>query len=358
MVSGTTLAFALGIWTEVTARCIIHDVDTTVAVDPAARWQEIVAPYKRGNALIALWHIAAPLVILAACWAAMAEAYLRPYGAWWGLTLAIPAGFMLVKLFTVQHDCGHGAFFNQAWANDLVGRLLCPFVLTPYTQWTREHAKHHATSGHLDFRGIGDVDTWTVREYREATRWRRLGYRVLRHPLFLFGFGASFYFLLQQRFVRYQRERRDSWISVWSTNLALAGFVAAGCWWLGTGRFLWMWLPTAVIASAFGTWIFYIGHQYPGAYWAKEGEWDFVEASLKGASFYRAGALVDWASSNIGYHHIHHLCSRIPFYNLPRCLKDNPLFQVRPLGFREALPCAFLALWDEDHKRLVRFDEV
>ncbi|MBI4347247.1 MAG: fatty acid desaturase [Elusimicrobia bacterium] len=329
---------------------------TVTAAPPALEsWQRLVEPYKRADAIVALGHLAAGLALLAVFWAAMAAAYALPYGPLWGLLLAVPAGMMQVKLFTIQHDCGHGALFNQGWANDLVGRLLCPLVLTPYTQWAREHAKHHATSGHLDFRGIGDVDTWTVREYRAATAWRRFWYRVLRHPLFLFGPGASGYFLIKQRFVWYQAGRRESWLSVWSTNLALAAFVAAGCWSLGAGRFFWLWLPSTAVASGFGTWIFYIGHQYPSTYWEKDEDWDFFEASMRGSSFYRAGTLVDWITCNIGYHHLHHLCSRIPFYNLPRCLAENRAFQVKPLGLRESLSCAFLALWDEDAKRLVRF---
>ena len=332
-------------------------MSVTTAPPPIRQvWQQVIEPYKRGNALVALGHLASGLVLLAVFWAAMAAAYTLPYGAWWGLLVAVPAAAMMVKLFTIQHDCGHGALFNQPWANNLVGRLLCPLVLTPYGQWAREHAKHHATSGHLDFRGIGDVDTWTVREYQAASSWKRFWYRVLRHPSFLFGPGAWLYFVVKQRFVWYQPDRKDSWISVWSTNAALVAMVAAGCWWLGTGRFLWLWLPTTFLASGFGTWIFYIGHQYPGTYWANDAEWDFFEASLRGASFYHSGKLVDWVTSNIGYHHIHHLCSRIPFYNLPRCLEENAVFQVEPIGFRAALPCAFLALWDEDQKRLVGFN--
>lgn len=321
-------------------------------------WQSVVTPYKVGSAPKALFHLAAGVAILAVSWTGMAWAYEMPYGALWGLTLAVPAGAMLVRLFAIQHDCGHGALFNQPWANDLVGRLLCPFVMTPYTQWSREHAKHHATSGHLDYRGIGDVDTWTVGEYRAATPWQRLGYRILRHPLFLFGPGATGYFLFKQRLVWYQPERRDSWISVWSTNMAMAVLIVLACRWLGTARFFWLWLPTVAFASALGTWIFYIGHQYPDTYWAKEKDWDFFKASMGGASFYRAGFLMDFATCNIGYHHIHHLCSRIPFYNLPKAHAENKIFHVKELGFLESFRCATLALWDEDKNRLVPFSEV
>ncbi len=330
-------------------------MNATLARETPVSWQSVVAPYKQGNAFTALGHLAAGLAILAACWAAMAAAYDMPYGRWWGLLLSAPAGMMLVKLFSVQHDAGHGALFNQAWANTLIGRLLSPLVMTPYTQWAREHAKHHATSGQLNSGGIGDVDTWTLREYQAAGPWKRLGYRILRHPLFLFGPGATGYFLIKQRFVWYQPERRDSWLSVWSTNLAMAAMIGLGCWALGTARFFWLWLPSAAFGSGFGTWIFYIGHQFPNTYWEKEADWDFYEASMKGASFYKVGALMDFATCNIGFHHIHHLCSRIPFYNLPRCLKENKLFQVKPLGILESLPCAWLALWDEDRRRLISF---
>ena len=318
-------------------------------------WQKIVAPYKEGHAGIALWHLAAGMTILVVCWAGMALAYDMTMMRWVGLLLAIPAGAMLVKLFAIQHDCSHGAYLNQQWASDLIGRILCPLVMTPYTQWAREHAMHHATSGRLDSRGIGDVDTWTVAEYEAASTWQKIGYRILRNPLFLFGPGATLYFLVQQRFVRYQSEKRESWMSVWTTNVAFAGFIFAGCWLFGTGRFMWFWLPTVFVAAGLGTWIFYIGHQFPDTYWKGEEEWDFFEASMHGASFYRWGTIMDFISCNIGYHHVHHLCARIPFYNLPRCVAENPIFQIKELSFLESLPCAFLALWDEDNQRLVPF---
>ena len=332
-------------------------MSSTVAAVKEPTWQSVVTPYKEGNAWLAVFHIAVGVAILAVSWTGMAWAYDMPWGKLWGLALAVPAGAMLVRLFAIQHDCGHQALFNQTWANDLVGRLLGPWVMTPYTQWAREHAKHHATSGHLDYRGVGDVDTWTVKEYREASAWARFRYRVVRHPVFLFGPGATGYFLFVQRFVRFQADRKDAWLSVWSTNAVMAAYIVGGCLWLGTGRFFWMWVPTAAFASMLGTWIFYIGHQYTDTYWAKEGEWDFFEAAMRGASFYRPGALIDFATCNIGYHHIHHLCSRIPFYNLPRCHNENPMFHVKPLWLVESLRCAKLALWDEDRKRLVTFKE-
>lgn len=318
-------------------------------------WQSVVARYREASAVKALLHTAAGVVPLVVCWTGMAWAWNMPYGKVWGLLLALPAGAMLVRLFAIQHDCGHGALFSQGWANDLLGRLLAPFVMTPYTQWAREHAKHHATSGRLEFRGVGDVDTWTVAEYRAAAPWKRFLYRVMRHPLFLFGPGATGYFLFVQRWVRFQPERRDAWVSVWGTNAVMAAYIAAGCWWLGTARFFWMWLPAVAFASGLGTWIFYIGHQYADTYWEKEEDWDFFTASMRGSSFYRPGALLDFATCDIGYHHIHHLASRIPFYNLRKAYRENAMFHVKPLTLRESLRCANLALWDEDKKRLVPF---
>jgi len=265
---------------------------------------------------------------------------------------------MLVKIFAIQHDAGHGALFGDSPWNDRIGRLLCPLVMTPYKQWAQEHAEHHATSGNLERRGIGDVDLWTVAEFKAATPSARFWYRFYRHPLFLFGPGALGYFLIKQRFTWYRPDRWDSRLSVWYTNIAIVLWVAGMSAWLGTYEFLFVFLTSLQVASTLGTWIFYIGHQFPGSYWESPPDWSFFDASMKGASFYDVPSILHYSTCNIGFHHIHHLSSRIPFYNLPRANAEVPQFRVPRLTLSESLPYAWLALWDEDKKRMVRFDEV
>ena len=330
----------------------------TAAKTADAEWTRIVAPYKRVRTFAALNHLWQGLTILAATWMLMYAFLKIPYGIFAALLLSPLAGGVLVKLFAIQHDCGHGALFSQKWANTLVGRALSPLVMTPYLQWSHEHAKHHATSGNLKYRGIGDVDMWTVREYLDASPGNRLRYRIYRHPLFLFGLGATGYFLFKQRMVWYQRDRLDSWISVWSTNAGMAGFIALISYFIGLKTFLVIWLPSIAFASGFGTWIFYIGHQFEDGYWENDETWDFFTASMKGASYYKVGRIIDYFTCNIGYHHIHHLCARIPFYNLPKCLEENEIFQIQPLGIWESLKCATLALWDEENKKMIRFKDL
>ena len=327
-------------------------------VEGARHWPEIVAPYKEASAFKAVNHLVQALLLLAAVWFAMLKCLSLPYGAFPMLALALPAGALLVKLFAIQHDAGHGALFKQAWANDLVGGALSFLVLTPYRQWAREHAKHHATSGNLDFRGIGDVDTWTVEEFKAASPWARFWYRVYRHPVFLFGPGALAYFFFKQRFVWYNPKRLASWTSVWTTNLAVAAFLTLMCRWVGVGRFFAVYVPSFLAASAFGTWIFYVGHQFDPAYWRADRDWNFFDASMHGASYYDLPWIFHYLSCNIGYHHIHHLCSKIPFYNLPKCHEENPLFHVRPLRLWESLSFATLALWDDANQKMVRFSEL
>jgi omega-6 fatty acid desaturase (delta-12 desaturase) len=324
----------------------------------APNWVKVVEPYKQARALRGISEWLQAVGLLGFTWFMMYQALSVPYGLLWCLLLAPVAGALLVKTFAVQHDCGHGALFNQAWANDWAGRALSFIVLTPYRQWAREHAKHHATSGNLSFRGIGDVDVWTVKEYQAATPWSKFWYRVYRNPFFLLGPGATGYFFFKQRWVWYAPERWESWVSVWSTNAAIVAFLGLMSWWWGFANFMVIWVPSFIFASALGTWVFYVGHQYEDAYWEKEEKWDFFEASMKGASFYRPGALLDYATCNIGYHHIHHLCSRVPFYNLPQAHADNEMFHVKELGLIESFKCATLALWDEERKKMVRFRDL
>ena len=287
---------------------------------------------------------------------------------WWSLRigygiyllLSVPTAGFLVRLFMIQHDCGHGSFFRHRLANDWVGRVIGVFTLTPYDFWRRTHGIHHATSGNLDRRGIGDIDVLTVSEYLALSRWRRLGYSLYRHPAVLFGIGPAYLFLLRQRLpFGLMRDGWVPWVSTMATNGAIALVVAGMMWWIGIEPFLLVHLPIAVLGGAIGVWLFYVQHQFEHTNWSKDRNWRFATAALHGSSHYDLPAVLRWFSANIGVHHVHHLCSRIPFYRLPQALRDHPdLANVGRLTLSQSLACVRLVLWDETARRLITFREL
>ena len=285
------------------------------------------------------------------------EAAWQPY-VLVALNIVVAAG-LLVRLFMIQHDCGHGAFFRHRRANDWVGRVLGVLTLTPYDAWRRAHATHHAGSGNLDRRGVGDIETLTVGEYRALGAWGRLRYRLYRNPLVMFGIGPVYLFVLRHRFPFGQgRDRRRAWVSAMATNLAAATLIATLIWLVGTGPFLLVQLPITLCAAAAGVWLFYVQHQFEETYWAGEEDWSLSEAALRGSSHYDLPGVLRWFTANIGLHHIHHLNSRIPYYRLSRVLRDHPeLKGASRLTLWQSLGCVRLALWDETQRRLVSFRE-
>jgi acyl-lipid omega-6 desaturase (Delta-12 desaturase) len=297
-----------------------------------------------------------PLVLL---WAAM-WASLTYVGFWLALLLAVPAAGFLVRLFMIQHDCGHDAFFRRRVANDWVGRALGVLTLTPYDYWRRRHATHHATSGNLDGRGIGDVATLTVEEYLARGRWGRFGYWLSRHPAVLFGVGPTYIFLLEQRLpIGLMRAGWRPWISTMATNLGILVLAAGLTWLVGIGPFLMVQLPIVLLAATIGVWLFFVQHQFETTHWAPVNEWSHAEAALHGSSHYDLPGVLRWFSANIGVHHVHHLASRIPFYRLPEVLRNHP--ELRDLGrltLWQSLACVRLALWDDGRRRLVSFREM
>jgi acyl-lipid omega-6 desaturase (Delta-12 desaturase) len=233
-------------------------------------------------------------------------------------------------------------------------------TLTPYDFWRRTHAIHHATSGHLERRGIGDVDTLTVREYLSRSFWGRLCYRAYRNPLVMFGLGPAYLFILQYRLpVGLHFNGWQPWLSTMATNIAIAVIVAVLIWFIGVWSFLLVHLPIILLAASVGVWLFYVQHQFERTFWAHKDGWSFQEAALHGSSHYDLPGILRWFTANIGVHHVHHLCSRIPYYRLPRVLREHPeLRVVSRLTLLESFQCVRLALWDESRRRLVSFREI
>lgn len=325
---------------------------------PAGAWSKKLAPYREPKTGRSILEIVITLVPLLGIWA-IAWA-LHAHGWWWAaLLLTIPAAGFLVRLFMIQHDCGHGSFFGERQANDWVGRIIGVFTLTPYDYWRQTHAIHHATSGNLDRRGLGAIETLTVDEYAALTPIRRLGYRLYRHPLVMFGLGPAFVFFLMQRLpVGMMRQGWRPWVSVLGNGLAALAGLGALVWLFGAAPVLIVNVVTMLLAATIGVWLFYVQHQFDGAVWARNGEWKRDQAALAGSSHYDLPPLLRWFTANIGIHHVHHLSSRIPFYRLARVLKDHPeLAPISRIGLLESFRCARLSLWDEAAGRLVSFRE-
>jgi omega-6 fatty acid desaturase (delta-12 desaturase) len=277
---------------------------------------------------------------------------------WLTLLLAVPAAGLLIRLFIIQHDCGHGSFFPSRRANDILGRSLSVLTLTPYASWARGHSAHHASAGNLDRRGRGDVDTWTVSEYVDASPAKKLLYRLLRNPFFLVGIGAPLNFIVLQRVPRGGTFRdRVSRRSVLMLNVALLVVYGSGISAFGAFPVLGTYLPVIIVASWIGNWLFFVQHQFEGTHWRRDGDWDFHEAALKGSSYFKLPPVLQWFSGSIGLHHVHHLSSRVPNYHLQTCLESAPeLDRVsKVITLRESLGCWRLALWDERRGTMVSF---
>lgn len=320
-------------------------------------WIRLLAAYRDPSPLRSLFEISVTFLPFAGLWAlAWAAVHLGYWEA--SLLPSLLAAGLLVRLFMIQHDCGHGAFFRQRGLNDWLGRALGVLTLTPYDAWRRAHAIHHASSGNLARRGTGDIDTLTIGEYRSLGFWSRLRYRAYRHPLVMFGLGPAYLFLLRHRLPPGPGRARRDWISAMATNLAVAGLAGSLIWAVGVGPFLLVQLPITLAAGAAGVWLFFVQHQFEDTYWAAGAAWSPQEAALRGSSHYDLPGALRWLTANIGIHHVHHLASRIPFYRLPRVLRDYPeLGAASRLTLRQSLGCVRLALWDETQKRLVSFRE-
>jgi len=300
----------------------------------------LLARYREPNSARGVFELLITAVPFVVIWALMWTALDHGYRI--GLLGAPPAAGLLVRLFMIQHDCGHGSFFHGRLANDWVGRAIGVVTLTPYDLWRRSHALHHASSGNLDHRGVGDIDTLTVHEF-----------------LVQLGVGPTYLFILRHRLpIGMMRSGWKPWLSTMGTNAAIAILVAAMIRLVGFGPFLLVHLPITVLASSIGVWLFYVQHQFEDTSWSHDEAWSFHEAALYGSSHYHLPGILRWFTANIGVHHIHHLCSRIPCYRLPDVLRDHPqLAAVRRITLLQSFRCVRLSLWDENERRLISFGE-
>jgi omega-6 fatty acid desaturase (delta-12 desaturase) len=274
---------------------------------------------------------------------------------WLVLLVAVPASGFLVRTFIVFHDCGHGSFLPSKRANRLVGIVAGLLVYNPFFAWNHEHAGHHASSGDLDRRGVGDVDTWTVAEYRAKPFPVRLGYRLLRSPFVMLTIGPLWALALEPRKIPIRARKRVTRSHLF-TNLGIAAIVAALVWAIGWQAFLEIQLPLVVMGGGAGIWLFYVQHQFEDAYWTRSNDWSYEEAALKGSSYLKLPKVLQFFSGNIGLHHVHHLNPRIPNYNLQRAHDENPFLHDAPtISFWQGMRSLNLKLIDDSTGRMVSF---
>ena len=285
---------------------------------------------------------------------------------WLTALLTLPASGLLVRIFIIQHDCGHGSFFTSRKWNNYVGSVMSLFTWTPYDFWRKTHNMHHSGSGNLDNRGFGAIETITVKEYEALSDRMRFWYRVYRNPYIMLLFGTPFFIIVGQRipnaepFPFYKCKKHVTfnqiWKSVFTLNLALVVFYGALGAVLGLGTVLLTYLPIVIGTAIVGGWLFFIQHQFEDAYWERQEDWDYHEAAVMGSSYYDLHPILQWFTGNIGLHHIHHLNAKIPNYRLQECMDSNSdLKEINRIKLFESFKYAKLALWDEAQNRMVRF---
>jgi acyl-lipid omega-6 desaturase (Delta-12 desaturase) len=334
-----------------------HGEATATPATPTASWREVVTRYQQTEVPRAVVELFTTLLPLAAGFTLMFFSLAWPY--WITLLIAIPTAGFFVRTFIIMHDCAHSSFLPWRGANDAVGWFTGVVTLTPFSQWRRDHAIHHASSGDLDRRGHGDVDTITVREYLALSKSGKFRYRMKRHPVALLLVGPL-WLMCSQRFRTRSKASKDKQIaSVWGTNAAIV-ISAAICYAFGVlPEVFSVYFPVFYFAGIAGVFLFYVQHQFEDTYWAPHGDWDYATASIAGSSYLKLPQPLMWLTGNIGLHHVHHISPKIPNYKLKRCHDENPMFhKVRILTLRETGKALRLALWDEDKGQLVRFRDV
>ena len=331
----------------------MNDTDTSAK---EADWKALVARFQKPHAGIASWQLLNSVGAYALTWWLI---HLCLPISWWLVApLMVLAGGLLVRVFIIFHDCGHGSFFQSKLANDVWGFITGMLVFTSYHHWRWEHAVHHATNGDLNRRGVGDIWTLTVEEYLASSRWKRFAYRLARNPFILFVIAPLFLFLVRERWPVKGAKARDR-ASVWIMNVALVAMCSAMISVFGLLPYAIIQICILAMAGSGGVWLFYVQHQFEDTYWEQGENWDFVTAALKGSSFYKLPRVLQWFSGNIGYHHIHHLSSRIPNYNLEKCHRSHPMFsEVKPLTLWQSFKTMSYRLWDEKSEKLISFRQL
>ncbi len=319
--------------------------------------RQLCAKYAEPHLGRAVWQLLNTLPMFALVWGLIAYGVIHDWAWYWIALLMAPAAGLYVRIFIFQHDCGHASFFKNQTANNILGAILGVITMFPYGYWKKTHAIHHGTSGNLDRRELGDVDTMTVSEYLAASWKKRLAYRLYRSWPVLLGLGPVYQFVIKHRLpFDMPLSWKKEWSSVLWTNAMIVVFGGLLAYFLGWKTVMLVHIPIVVLAGALGVWLFYVQHQFEHAYWTRGEKWDAARAAVEGSSFYDLPRVIHWFTGNIGYHHIHHLAARVPNYNLHACFKSSPLLQKAPrITFWASLRCINYKLWDEELGRMVGF---
>jgi acyl-lipid omega-6 desaturase (Delta-12 desaturase) len=316
-------------------------------------WEKVIMKYNRPELRKSIWQICNSFVPYVLLWFLMYQSL--HYSYWITLLLSILACGFLIRLFIIFHDCGHGSFFKSKKANNIIGTIMGVLTFTPYFMWSYQHRIHHASSGNLDKRGVGDVWTMTVEEYQKSSKGLRFFYRAFRNPFILFTIGPVFVITFQNRVSNSKMTRMEK-MNIYFTNIMILIMAASVSLLIGIKAYLLIQLPILLISHSAGLWLFYVQHQYEEAFWERESKWDYRSAAIKGSSFLKLPRVFQWFTGNIGFHHVHHLSSRIPNYNLARCHYENDIFkEVKIIDLFATFKTLRLSLWDEANRRMTSF---
>ena len=328
------------------------ETDTNVA---KPQWYRDLGDYAHSDMRKAIIQIITTFTPYLALWSLMIYLVLNDFPYWMVLLVVPFQAAITLRIFIIFHDCCHGSFFKSNRLNTIFGYLTGTLTFTPFRQWRAHHNAHHATSGDLDRRGMGDIGLLTIEEYRQLTTLSKLKYRFSRNPFVIFGLGSIWIFMFVHRFTKKVDDKKTI-RSVWITNFFILIYISALGLTIGFLPYIKIALPVMYVSGAIGIWMFYVQHQFEDAYWRMHSEWDQFAAGIKGSSYYKLPKILHWVSGNIGFHHIHHLHPRIPNYHLQRCFREiKALSEVEPLTILMSLKLPWLSLWDEGSQKLVGY---
>lgn len=331
-------------------------MSTTRVTKDQDNWRKSLAPYEKSNTKYSVWQLINTLVPFFGLWYL---AYLSLSVSYWlTIPIMVLAGGFLVRTFIIFHDCCHRSFFKNRKANTIVGNITGIMTLCSYDQWRYSHSMHHATNGNLDKRGTGDIWTLTVNEYLALSRLRRWVYRMYRNPMIMFTIGPIYTFLLIYRFNRKGAPKKER-MNTYMVNVALVAIIGLLCWGIGWQAFLMIQGPIFFMSGVGGIWLFYVQHQFEESYFEEEENWNYVKAAMHGSSFYKLPRVLHWITGNIGFHHIHHLSSRVPNYFLESAHNTSPVLQdVQTITLLTSLQSLRFRIWNEDTKKFIGFKDI